>query len=1030
MLKKIFTDKTFENVVLAMFIIITLFLLSMSFVVGQIVIDENSIVVPNSILENTDLTVDFTASNNTDVISYEIYYDNTLISDTNTVSMLMNYSTSGIHTLKLFASDGMSNDSVIKTFNVEDVPMILTLNNPTNNSYTSHVISININISTYADRCLYSINSSSDSPLNGAGQNFYKDIDLGQDGLYNLSINCSNVYDYAITSYIFRVDTLSPVISSKSAIVDTNNVVTFNAVTSAVCNCKYDAIDRSFDSMSFLFANTGGLQHSSIITGLLDGAYTYYVKCKSINNVLSNTESLSFNIITKPSADISLSKSSPIKAGTYGVRLITSVPVSVAPSLYYNFDNDASPRYITLAGSGTTWNGYLIIEENAPNKIGTFHYSATDFNNNVGDLISDGEIFLVDTTKPIAPTSVAKIEESNGDIKLKWYYDGEVVQRYNIYRSTSGDPDYVDYYDSTDSNQYTDSNVVDGVNYYYKIAAVDNANNDGELSGVIQATSNKVFSNNVNTDSQHVGDISTYTPSSPQTLDNGLVPKVTQLASEFSNYLTDIDAVKSELDKINDPNKLKIINILHLAENTKTAQATIKGLIDTTNDLKNQNLKVADLDMQLNKLRMDAIKAKSLVAEDIIVNEESAYNQVTQGSDVDQAISEVVSVNLSRNVLNNYSLTNKQMQDNVVVNTDVLIFKIKYLGKDDYDKFTLVKKVITSSQELNNISIIEIIPKSFEAKASDITFDIDSQQNPTIVKDDPVLRWDSATFSKQTIYYMINNNADMSSAKNTKTILLYTPNFKVTQTIQNESSKTNMLTGLVGLDNISISDVSPMQWLVVIGISMILGLSAYYVALDRKEKKRVSQRLKEHRIITKQKTVLAPISISRNNISHNTATPMASISVIPSSTHSQIINAGIISKNNINTPRFDINLKLDRANAAINSFDYENARLIYNECIQYYPKIIFKNNSEKISVKLMLDHLFQKITVYRLIYSSRKHINTKNYALLRQDIVMISKICNKLYSTLSKIDENSIDAEKKFVDYVSNSKKYLESLSS
>ena len=55
----------------------------------------------------------------------------------------------------------------------------------------------------------------------------------------------------------------------------------------------------------------------------------------------------------------------------------------------------------------------------------------------------------------------------------------------------------------------------------------------------------------------------------------------------------------------------------------------------------------------------------------------------------------------------------------------------------------------------------------------------------------------------------------------------------------------------------------------------------------------------------------------------------------------------------------------------------------------------------------MLDHLFQKITVYRLIYSSRKRINTKNYALLRQDIVVISKICNKLYSTLNKVDENS-----------------------
>jgi hypothetical protein len=55
---------------------------------------------------------------------------------------------------------------------------------------------------------------------------------------------------------------------------------------------------------------------------------------------------------------------------------------------------------------------------------------------------------------------------------------------------------------------------------------------------------------------------------------------------------------------------------------------------------------------------------------------------------------------------------------------------------------------------------------------------------------------------------------------------------------------------------------------------------------------------------------------------------------------------------------------------------------------------------------------------------------TRDYSLLRQDITEISKICNKLYASLSNVDEDHKDDEKKFIDYVSNSKRHLESIAS
>jgi hypothetical protein len=78
----------------------------------------------------------------------------------------------------------------------------------------------------------------------------------------------------------------------------------------------------------------------------------------------------------------------------------------------------------------------------------------------------------------------------------------------------------------------------------------------------------------------------------------------------------------------------------------------------------------------------------------------------------------------------------------------------------------------------------------------------------------------------------------------------------------------------------------------------------------------------------------------------------------------------------------------------------------------------------------MLEHLYLKLYVYRAIYDSRKHATTKNYNVLAQDIATISKAYTKLYSTLNKVDDDHKDGEKKFIDYVANSKRFLESMAS
>jgi hypothetical protein len=254
---------------------------------------------------------------------------------------------------------------------------------------------------------------------------------------------------------------------------------------------------------------------------------------------------------------------------------------------------------------------------------------------------------------------------------------------------------------------------------------------------------------------------------------------------------------------------------------------------------------------------------------------------------------------------------------------------------------------------------------------------------------------------------MINNHAEMTSAKETKTIVVYRPDFKVTQTISDSFGNDNKLTGFVGLESIGIQKISGVQWTIILGIGLILVLSTYYVSLDKREKKRNVQRLKDHRIISR---------LPKPN---------------DASKQSGIQKANIVQKSDVANPNIniaDVNARLNQANSHINNFDYENARAIYNMCMQVYAQSAFKNAKEKNDLHVMLNHLYLKLTAYRTIYVSRKHIGSGNVTLTKKDIETIDKIYRKLYAVLNNVNDEYKDDEQRFIDYMINSKKHLESL--
>ena len=98
-----------------------------------------------------------------------------------------------------------------------------------------------------------------------------------------------------------------------------------------------------------------------------------------------------------------------------------------------------------------------------------------------------------DTTPPSAPSALAGASE-DGTVALEWSApsDGD-LDGYRVYRSTSSISDAgaatrVSGEGLVSGESYSDDEASNGTTYYYRVAAVDEAGNESDLSGEIQKT--------------------------------------------------------------------------------------------------------------------------------------------------------------------------------------------------------------------------------------------------------------------------------------------------------------------------------------------------------------------------------------------------------------------------------------------------------------------------------------------------------------------------------------------------------------
>lgn len=658
-----------------------------------------------------------------------------------------------------------------------------------------------------------------DASFTGEYYNYSWSIKGNLPGAYSIFANLTNSSGITLAALnkTGTVNSSMPTIISAlpSGIVSKDNTILM-VRTNEIATCRYGATNNTYENLPYIFSNTGSTSHNQSINGLSEGEHTYYVRCQDSNGYAMNQSAMmKFTIDLAPSAQITLSDSSPVKAGTIEVALLISENLENAPTLEYSFNDAPSTRkQISLSGSSSVWKGYLIVTEIDDKKIGTFYFTAADGVGNVGTKIMSGNVFVVDAAKPPAPQSVKAAAEPDGSIKLSWYYDGEETDYFSIYRATSSGINYVDYYaKSNGSTQFIDRSAIDKATYYYKISAVDKASNEGPLSEEVFATSvNKAITASRNAAAQEI-DV-------PKVLPPGLVSMVDTYAKKIDKLLIDVKDISSQLEE-KQGEKKELIKELKLIEQAASAKSKLESLKEQLEDFKAAYATEQELEQKLNAVDLEAKKIEKTTPKNADILEKSEFLQSTGREDIENATNRLFKdISFTQEEKNAYIKKNEKEKDKIKVAVDVKVVSIAFLDGTKSEKSIIRKKLTYQNPEtLNDVIVIEAIPKTIAENVNEIEF----SRKYEVLNEDPIVKFGflKFNFEGEEIAYTLSKKINVEEAKNAKSIVLLS---------LNELTKSpNKVIGYSILDFTGLGLSKAQEIFVWIGVLAIIALSAYYL---------------------------------------------------------------------------------------------------------------------------------------------------------------------------------------------------------
>jgi TolB protein len=300
------------------------------------------------------------------------------------------------------------------------------------------------------------------------------------------------VYDNAgrytdSSSYTFKIDTTSPNAPSIS-ISHTPADVWSNHISPHFT--WSDPGDGNGSGVSYYRGFIDGVDQGNVSSGwhpaLSEGTHTVYIRAVDGVGYSSNSATFTFKIDTKPPAITGISDSpDPFSPGNPdgnkdSVTFYYTIDESATVSIY--IDGLQKHQEAKAAGSYSfTWSPGSSIGE------GSHNYYVNAIDQALNSSSSATNYFTVDNTPPSTPSRLSAIS-GNGLANLSWN-PASGAGGYNVYRSAAYNSSYTKMnFSLISGTSYQDTGLSNGIKYWYKVKAADNAGNESGFSNYAAAT--------------------------------------------------------------------------------------------------------------------------------------------------------------------------------------------------------------------------------------------------------------------------------------------------------------------------------------------------------------------------------------------------------------------------------------------------------------------------------------------------------------------------------------------------------------
>ncbi len=450
------------------------------------------------------------------------------------------------------------------------------------------------------------------------------------DGKYDWNVICFDKANNSGTALFDRkitVDTTPPSIVSYTPFsVITESSATLTITTNEDATCKYSSSPNSSFAAMSPFDLTELTTHRQFLTGVSDGLNTYYVKCVDMLKNEMSEQKIKLDVHLLATAKVILSSPSPLKAGKIDIRMETSRALIEPPELGYSFDAE-TPVNVPLTGSGSVWQGTMIVDEAPRERLGKFTFAGKDIYGYKGAIIIEGRTFIIDTMVP-SPLGNLRGELSGGYPFLTWNSQDQDINYYQLYRSLTPGINYATAFINVTTSSYLDYSVNDKQTYYYKVVPVDKAGNRGLLSNEVFVTASFGATQTTPTAEAPKEELKPLPPN--------LVIKVNDAIKNIEATMLTVSDAKSKLGSLSGETK-NIAEDLGLSKKVDNANAKLQTISKQLEDLKTSYHTDAEITDKITNANLEMKKAVNKLARSLSIEEQTEFQQTIAKEDVQRA---------------------------------------------------------------------------------------------------------------------------------------------------------------------------------------------------------------------------------------------------------------------------------------------------------------------------------------------------------------------------------------------------------